>query len=338
MLETILIMLCLALNAVLSGSEMAFVSSGRGNLRELARNGSQRAQRLLEMKNRPERILSIIQIGITLVGAVAAAVGGAGADEVLSPYLETRFQLSPDMAESLSLAMVVIPITLLSVVFGELFPKAIALRDPVRIALAITPFLHFSDKTLSPLINVLENSTNVLLRLFKIRHAAGAEGGSDAERPGYAVSFGIMKRLNVKEIMVPLKDATLLDCNMSIQEVSRIVSESGHTRLPVRKENRITGILNSKEYHMFRDSNQTDWLAIVRGALYLDENTDIMTALKMLQGQRKHMAIVISHGDPVGLVTIEDIIEEFVGDIFDEDDDNLVRQLVRSRAAVRRRL
>ncbi len=337
MLEFIIVIACLVVNAILSGTEMAFVSTGRFHLRELARQGSAKAQHLMDMKSRPERILSIIQIGITLVGAIAAAVGGAGAEESLSPYFESRFHVSADTAESISLALVVLPLTVFSVIFGELFPKAIALRNPHKIALMMTPFLRLSDKTLSPLINLLENSTNFLLRIFKIKQTTGADAGSEGERPGYAVSFGIMKRLNVKDIMVPLDEVIRLNCNMGIQEVSKIISESGHTRLPVQKENRVTGILNSKEFHLFKDSNQTDWLTIVRGALYLEENTDIMTALKMLQGQHKHMAIVISAGEPVGIVTIEDIIEEFIGDIYDEDDDNLVKQLVRSRANLRRR-
>lgn len=337
MLEFIVVVVCLVLNGILSGTEMAFVSTGRAHLRELSKNGSQRAQQLLSMKARPERILSIIQIGITLVGAIAAAVGGAGAEESLSPYFEAQLRVSSDTAESLSLALVVIPITIFSVIFGELFPKAIALRNPTGIALAMTPFLRVSDTFLSPLINVLENSTNLLLRLFKIKHTPGADPNAESDRPGYAVSFGIMRRLTVKEIMVPLKEVSQLDSEMSIQEVAKIISETGHTRTPVKKGNRLTGILNSKEFHLFKESNLTDWLSIVRGALYLEENTDIMTALKMLQGQRKHMAIVINAGEPSGIVTIEDILEEFVGDIYDEDDDNLVKQLVRSRANLRRR-
>lgn len=336
MLELIVVIVCLILNAILSGTEMAFVSTGRAHLRELAKQGSVKAQHLIAMKSRPERILSIIQIGITLVGAIAAAVGGAGAGETLSPFLESRFGVSTDTAESISLALVVLPLTVFSVIFGELFPKAIALRNPTGIAIMMTPFLRLSDKFLSPLINLMENSTNMMLRLFNIKPSAGSDHGSDSDRPGYAVSFGIMKRLNVKEIMVPIREVVLLDCTMTIQDVSKIISESGHTRLPVKKENRITGILNSKEFHLFKDSNQIDWLTIIRGALYLEESTDIMTALKMLQGQHKHMAIVISNGEPVGIVTIEDILEEFVGDIFDEDDDNLVKRLVRSRANLRR--
>jgi len=337
MLEFIVVVVCLIFNAILSGTEMAFVSSGRAHLRELARQGSAKAQQLLDMKSRPERILSIIQIGITLVGAIAAAVGGAGAEESLSPYFEAKFGISSDTAESISLAVVVLPLTIFSVIFGELFPKAIALRNPAGIAMMMTPFLRLSDKLLSPIINLLENSTNLLLRLFNIKPSTSSDVNAEFDRPGYAVSFGIMKRLSVKDIMVPLREVTRLNCDMGIQDVSKIISDSGHTRIPVQKENRITGILNSKEFHLFKESNQTDWLAIVRGALYLEENTDIMQALKMLQGQHKHMAIVISGGEPVGIVTIEDILEEFVGDIFDEDDDNLVKQLVRSRANLRRR-
>lgn len=337
MLEFIVVIVCLLSNALLSGIEMAFVSSGRPHLRELARNGSSKAQLLLVMKARPERILSIIQVGITLVGTIASAVGGVGAAESLTPYFEKDLAFSPETAESLSVALVVLPLTVASVIFGELFPKAIALRNPVRIALAVTSFLRVSDKALSPLINILENSTNLLLRLFRIRQSPSADASQESDRPAYAVSFGIMQKLNLRDIMVPMKDVTLLESTLPLEEVAKVVFDTGHTRLPVKKDHRIIGILNSKEFHLFRESRLTDWLSILRGALYLEEHTDIMAALKMLQGQRKHMAIVISGGEPVGIVTIEDILEEFVGDIYDEDDDNLVKQLVRSRSQLRRR-
>lgn len=337
MLNFTIVLGCLALNAVLSATEMAFVSSGRAHLRELSRRGSKKARHLLTMKSRPERILSIIQIGITLVGAIASAVGGVGAAEKLTPYFQAKLSLSVESAESLALTLVVLPLTFASVIFGELFPKAIALRNPSRVALWMTPFLRASDQALSPLVNLLENSTNFLLRLFRIPHAPSAETAAEADRPGYAVSFGIMRRLTLKEIMVPIREVVMLDSEMSLPEVAKVINDSGHTRLPVKKENRIVGVLNSKEFHIFKESQLTDWLTIVRGALYLEDNTDIIPALKMLQGQRKHMAIVISAGEPSGIVTIEDIIEEFIGDIYDEDDDNLVRQLVRSHANIRRR-
>lgn len=335
MLELLVVVVCLVINAVLSSTEMAFVSAGRSQLRELSRRGSSSANHLLEMKNRPERILSIIQIGITLVSAVAAAVGGAGAEESLSPYFISMFAVSPETASTLSIAIVVIPLTAFTVIFGELFPKAIALRRPVQISVWMTPFLVVADRYLRPVITAMEVSTKRLLRLFRIStqtvHQHEPETGKQ-----YAISFGLKSRMTVKEIMIPFTETVTVDISMSIEEVERIFSESGHTRLPIMNQKKVVGILNSKEFSYFKASKQTDWITIARGAIYFEEDMDLMQALKILQGQHRHMGIVLGEQGISGIITLSTILEEFVGDIYDEDDDNFVRQLVLSRGGLKR--
>jgi putative hemolysin len=134
MIELAVIAACLLLNGILAGVEMAFVTIGRPRLRELARSGNRDAQSILKLRENPERTLSILQIGITLVGAIAAAVGGAGAEELLDPILMQRFAVTEETAEIIGIILVVLPITYLSVVVGELVPKALALRNPQKIS------------------------------------------------------------------------------------------------------------------------------------------------------------------------------------------------------------
>src|SRR5690606_16344386 len=134
--EAIIIFVCLILNALLAAYEMAFVSVPKPELRSLARQGNKDAQTLLSLRVNPERTLSVIQIGITLVGVVAAAVGGAGAAESFEPFLMQKLKISKFAAGALSVFLVVLPISFLTVVAGELVPKTLALRNPVKIVLA----------------------------------------------------------------------------------------------------------------------------------------------------------------------------------------------------------
>jgi putative hemolysin len=166
MTEIVVVFICLLLNALFAGYEMAFVSVPRSELRGLARAGNKEAKSLLSLRENPERTLSVIQVGITLVGAVAAAVGGSGAGEFIEPYFVKKFDLSEGVAEGLSVALVVIPITYLSVVVGELVPKTLALRNPAKIVLSGAMALFLADRILSPIISLLEWSTKKILKIF----------------------------------------------------------------------------------------------------------------------------------------------------------------------------
>jgi putative hemolysin len=197
MIELLVIVICLMLNALLAGSEMAFVSASRPSIRESARQGDKRAHILLGLRESPERTLAVIQIGITLIAAVAGAVGahillglrespertlaviqigitliaavagavgGAGAEESLSPLLAQYLGEGKALADFLAIGLVVLPLTYATVVIGELFPKSIALRNSLRLALYVAPVLQLLDRWLGPLVSLLERSTNLLIR------------------------------------------------------------------------------------------------------------------------------------------------------------------------------
>lgn len=330
--ELIVILLCLVINALLAAIEMAFVAVSNAPLRELNRQGDNRAKKLLELKSKPERVLSIVQVGITLVGALAAAIGGAGAQEVISPFILAHFNVGAETAESIAILIVVIPTTALSVLFGELLPKAFALKNPLKLALRFTGLLVFLEIVLRPLVSFLEMLTHFFLKRFSPQKSHSNDSTElELESPKYLVSFGITRKISVKEIMVPAENMACLQSSMTIEELQKKVIESGHTRLPVYENGSLKGIINSKELHLFLNSNQSDWLTLVRGALYLEEHTDIQLALRVMQGRRSHMGFVVMQGEVIGLVTLEDILEEFIGDIYDEDDDNKVKKIIASR-------
>src|SRR5215216_6513486 len=166
MIETGIIVVCLLINALLAGAEMAFVAVSKPGLRELVRQGHTKAELLLRLREQPGRTLSVIQIGITMVAALAGAVGGAGAEEVLSPSIETWLGVTENTADTIAIGIVVLPLTYLTVVVGELVPKTLALKHALRFALRIGPWLSLSDTVLGPLVTVLEWSTKQLLKVF----------------------------------------------------------------------------------------------------------------------------------------------------------------------------
>src|SRR5579862_2943260 len=133
-MEWIIIGVCLCLNAFLNAAEMAFVTLTRSQIKELAKSGKRSAVVLLSLRENPERTLSVMQVGIGMVGALAAAVGGAEAHQTLSPYLIQRFSLTPLFGKVLSITLIVLPLTFTNVIFAELVPKTLALRNPAKIA------------------------------------------------------------------------------------------------------------------------------------------------------------------------------------------------------------
>lgn len=171
MAELLVICICLILNALFASYEMAFVSVSKAELKKLARDPFRRrqskdAQMVLAWRDRPERTLSIIQIGITLVGAVSAAVGGAGSSESIEPFLISELHWKQNTAEVISIALVVIPLTFVNVLMGELVPKSLALKNSIRISLFGARWISWIERIFSPAVNMFEWATRHVLRIF----------------------------------------------------------------------------------------------------------------------------------------------------------------------------
>lgn len=351
MVEGLVIMLCLALNALLAGAEMAFVLVSRPLLRERARQGDTRAALLLGFREKPERTLSVIQIGITLVAAVAAAVGGAGAEEQLSPSLERVLGVSEATADTLAISLVVIPLTYFTVVLGELVPKSLALRHSLPFALRIAPWLSLFHKVFGPIVTLLERSTHRVLTILTFwgrrkrltphsqqvspEPSEGEKGASTlsldaltSQHRQSVLNLMALEQRTVNDILLPWQNVVTIDRTLSAEAVEAVVIASGHTRLPVVTEKEILGILNTKEFRALRASNREDWVSLVRSPIRLQTTAALLTSLRLLQAHRMHMGIVYSGERLIGIVTLEDIIEEVIGDIYDEDDDGTLKRLL----------
>jgi putative hemolysin len=345
--EIIIVVVCLGINALLAAYEMAFVSVTKSELRSLARNGSRQAQTLLTLRDNPERTLSVIQVGITFVGAIAAAVGGAGASDSIEPFLVDSLQVSESLAEAFAVMLVVIPLSYLSVVIGELVPKSLALRDPRSIVFAGAGVLSVADRILSPVVSVLEVSTKFILQIFFPKKNADDDleqtnlelDSLSPKHRRFVLNMANIEKKLVKDIMVPWSEVNHVSINDSIEEVAHVVLSSGHTRLPVRDNGKVAGVLHTKEFMSLRESGDDKWINIVRPVLKVNPLDSAFALLCLMQDRRSHLAVVLSHnGDRAGIVTLEDIVEEVIGDIFDEDDDGKVRKIFITRTKDKNRL
>jgi putative hemolysin len=340
MLELIVIIICLIINAVLAGSETAFIAVSRPSLRELIRQGNEKAKILYSLRENPERTLSVIQVGITFVGALAAAVGGAGAEETITPWLIAHFGINDSFAEILAMLTIVIPLTYVSVVLGELVPKTFALRRPLFLAFKTGPWLNLIGRFIDPIVTALEWSTKKIVNLFPAEHMVHEES-SPQESPielnvlsapnrEYVLNIFKIEKTTVKEVLVEWSEVTYVEDSQTLEQVESIIISSAHTRLPVIKNNEVTGIINAKEFLAFQKTGQTNWISLIRPPIRIPINMPMLSALQVMQENRAHMAIVYSGNTKVGLVTMEAIFEEIIGDIYDEEDDGTLKRILNS--------
>lgn len=336
-LELVTIIICLSLNAFFSAYEMAFVTVKGLDLQELTESESIYARKLSFYKSQPERTLSIIQIGISFVGAIAAAVGGAGAVEHLVPWFVKRFQMSPFVAEAITVALVIIPLTYASVVFGELLPKSIALKHPKRILKAGTRALNLIDDFLNPVVTFLQLSTNFFVKILGY-----SPGPNDAEEetvdigqlPSYHKNFVknllALKFRPLRKILLPWKRVTYLNFTDSTEEVREKTLKSNHSRFPVVDEDVIVGYLHVKELGSIIATGDP-WDTLIRPLMTVQENEKALEVFMKMQKKRQHLTGVVNEaGKLIGILTLEDILEEIVGDIEEDiSTDRMIRLLSR---------
>lgn len=332
-MEIFVIFLCLVFNAILSCIEMAFVTVSRPQLKQLAEKGHKPAQRVLSLKSNPERVLSVLQIGITLVGAVSAAVSGAGAEEILSPFYMNNFAVSEHVSEALAIATVVLPLTYFSVVIGELVPKSLALKFPMRFSMAGGMLLIFLDRLFAPAVWALEISTQIITKLLfrRLKNEAYTESAHDLNLDNltdahkqYVFNLINVDKRKVKDVMVDWSNVTTIKYTDHYTVVLSKIKDSRHTRMPVIQNDEVIGLLHAKEFVSETEVVKLDWTTLIRHVLVFNPHEPILNALKKLQQNKSHLAI-ITYGEKsidkiMGIVTLEDIFEEVVGEIYDEDD------------------
>lgn len=343
MLDIIIVVICLCLNAFFSAYEMAFVTISREEMEDLdEKPGIYR--RFSLFKKKPERTLSVIQVGITLVGAIAAAVGGTGAVESLEPFFVERWKLDRSLAEAISVTLVIVPLTYFTVVFGELLPKTIALKYPLRIIALGTRALSLLDRFLSPVVTFLEASTSFLLQKI----GAGVGTGED-ENMGQIIEIGNLpdyhqrfvqnlvdlKGRKVVRAMIDWDHVQFLNFSDSEEEVREKIYKTPKSRFPVIDEDVVVGVLLKKELSETIQEN-SPWQGLIRPLVQVKENVRVLEAFLEMQRKQVPLAVVLSQQDKiVGIITIEDILEEIVGDIKDRADYSMASRILSNRPRIK---
>lgn len=343
-LEILLIFIFIFINGIFAASEIAVVTTRRFRIKKLMEDGVRNAESLYRLREQPDKFLATIQIGVTTAGALASAIGGAAAVETIKPYLQTApIPFIAASSEAIAIGAVVIFVTYFSLVFGELVPKSLALSNPERVSLSIAPFIEKFSKLANIFVSILTISTNLLLKPLGKKAFTRREYISEDEvkilleegrRQGVfepdekELIHGVFEftDTSVKEIMVPSPIMVTLKTNMSYDEIITIISEEKFSRYPLigKDINDIRGIVYAKEFFNLLSSSSKEKLDIrkaTKPALFIPETMKISNLLREMQRKRVHMAIVIDeYGAVTGLVTLEDILEEIVGEIRDEHD------------------
>jgi putative hemolysin len=339
MLDFLIVILCLFINAFFSAYEMAFVTISRLDIEEM-----DEAKSIIKLvkgfKKNPERTLSVIQIGITLVGAIAAAVGGTGAVEFLEPYLVEKFNISKTFGEAISVTAVIIPLTYFSVVFGELLPKTIALRHPKAILSFGTNALFVIDRMLSPIVSFLEISTGFLLRKLGLSTKKEQQEGTlivdVGTLPQYHKTFVqnliSLKGKSVQKSLMSREQVALLHFSNSKEEVRKKLGMAPHTRFPVLDGETLVGFLHARVFNELQNAENISWESLIRPMIQVRKKEKILEVFLKMQKQRQHLAGVLDDDDKfIGIISIEDILEEVVGDIDEDYDPHQISQILSRR-------
>ncbi|MDR4507851.1 MAG: hemolysin family protein [Candidatus Brocadiaceae bacterium] len=347
-MEWIIIIILLMFNGVFSCMEMAFASANVPLVRDMASKGNTAAKTFINLRQRPERTFAVIQVGITLVGILSAALGGVEVEGTVLPFLQKTLNVSNAKARIIGIALFVIPFTFFSVVVGELVPKAIAIRCPEDVSLASCRLLTIMTKVTMPVVRLLEKSTVKVLSLLRIRayhppESAVSELSLKSLSPfhrDYMLNLFALRFKKASEIMVPFSKAVTIHNDMNKEEILKIVISSGHTRIPVLSNDmpsQVIGILHTKEFVAMVDTQTPFSLSnLIREPYFVDVNDQILGMLKNFQRHQIQMAIVRQDGHIKGIITLENILEEIVGEIYDEDDDGIVKRIWSQRITMRR--
>ncbi len=331
---SILIFLIL-LNGVFALSELAIVSSRRERLQMLVDEGNKGASIALAMAQEPTALLSTVQVGITLIGILAGAFGGASLSDELS-LLIAPIPVIGAYARTISLAIVVGTITYFSVVLGELVPKRLALRDPERIAAMVARPMSLLSQIARPLVRLLTLSTAFFLRVLGVRETVsestvseeeikvlieqGALAGvfEEAERDMVESIFRFGDR-QLRSIMTPRTEIVWLDINDSEEIIRETVSQSHHSRFPVCDDSidRVLGIVEAKDLLSNSWSDEPfDLHAVMRAPVFLPETMQALRALEKFKQTGNQSALLVDEfGGIEGMVTLIDMMEAIVGDI-----------------------
>lgn len=347
MIKQILLQIILiALNAFFAATEIAVISLNEKKVRALAEDGNKKTVKMLKIIEEPTQFLSTIQIGITLAGFLGSAFAADNFAEVLSAAISKAFNLSADNTKIINTVAVVLVTLILSyftLIFGELVPKRIAMKHKEKLANSVCGIISFLAAVLKPIIWFLTISTNAVLRLVGIDphekeepvseedivlmlDAGADEGSLDHDDIEYIKNVFKLDKMTAEDVMTPRKSVISISYDASDKEILEIIEEESYSRIPVYEDNpdKIIGILHACDYLLKRNEKNFNLKSILHTPVFVPETVSLDVLFKDMQTDHNHLAVVVNeYGETSGIVTMEDILEEIVGEIWDERDEEI---------------
>ncbi|MEC0240782.1 hemolysin family protein [Paenibacillus dokdonensis] len=357
-LNLVLVVFLIGLSAFFVAVEFAVIRVRASRVDQMIAEGRKGAGAVKKVLENLDGYLSACQLGITITSLILGFLGEPTVEKILHPVFG-KWHFSEGLSSILSLVIAFVVITYLHVVIGELAPKTIAIRKAETIAVWFAPPIIWFNRIMYPFIWLLNGSANQLVRLFGIKPASEHEEAHSEEELQIILSeshesgkindneFGYVSRIFAfdnmlaKEIMVPRTDMICLDKNKPRQENVDIIKEQQYTRFPLidgSKDN-VIGIINTKQFFLaYEDDPHVDVVKLIHPVMAVSELTPVNVLLQRMQSESTHMAVLIDeYGGTSGIVTIEDIIEEIVGEIrdeFDGDEEEEIEELEKNHLIV----
>jgi putative hemolysin len=334
-IELLIVLLLILVNGLFAMAEMALVSARRARLKHAADSGNKGARAALALAESPSRFLSTTQVGITLIGVLAGAFGGATLSDNLSAWLSGRIPAVARYADAIAIGGVVVSITFFSLILGELVPKRLALSRPEAIASSLAGFMTLLSRIAGPVVWLLSATTELVLRLIPLRHGSepsvtdeeikvlmqqGTEAGHfhPVERTIVDMALRLSDR-RVSALMTPRTQVEWLDLEDPPEETKRKILESHYSRFPVAEGGRrhIVGIVEVKDLLAAEMAGRGfDLRAAMKPPLYIPDTAPAYKALETFRETGRPIALIVDeYGDFQGVVTLEDLLEALVGEM-----------------------
>ncbi|GAB2979238.1 hemolysin family protein [Saccharothrix stipae] len=325
-----LVAVLVLLNALFAGSEMALISLREGQLRSLERDDRASAKTLVRLARDPNRFLATIQIGITLAGFLASATAAVSLAAPLVPLLS----FLGDGANAVAIALVTVALTFLTLVFGELAPKRLAMQYALRWALLVARPLHVLSAASRPAVWLLSASTNVVVRVFggkpdaeseqmsseELRELVSAQRGLNAEQRMIITGALEIDERRLREVLVPRRAVVTLDAALDVASARAELAASGHSRAPVARGGHLDDVVGVVHLRDLLE-DQSRLIDVARPPVVFPDSVRVSDALRRFKAEREQLGLVVDeHGAVDGIITLEDLLEEIVGEILDETD------------------
>ena len=342
--QLLLQLVLILLNAFFAATEIAVISLNEKKLKSTADDGDKKAKKMLKIIEDPTRFLSTIQVGITLAGFLGSAFAADSFSDGLTEFFLDIFHLAPryyGTVDTISVILITLILSYFTLVLGELVPKRIAMKHKEKLASSVSGVISVLMAVLKPIVWFLTVSTNGVLRLFGINpnekeetvseedivimlDAGVDEGTLDGDDIEYIKNVFKLDRLTAADVMTQRSDMVALPRDISEESLLEILEIEGYSRIPLFAESvdRILGILHTKDFLLKRTREGFDMEDAIMAPVFVPETMHLDVLFKEMQKNRTHIVIVVNeYGFTSGIVTMEDILEELVGEIWDEQDE-----------------